>query len=42
MIMEAQIWKIQWGEGMSVGIPEIDDDHRSHREGRYEVRGILP
>jgi hemerythrin len=21
-------WKLEWNEGMSVGIPEIDDDHK--------------
>ena len=23
------IWKIQWSEALSVGIPEIDEDHKS-------------
>lgn len=26
--MEPHIWKIEWNDGMSVGIPEIDDDHK--------------
>lgn len=26
--MDEQLWKIEWDDGMSVGIPEIDEDHR--------------
>src|SRR5271169_4682010 len=28
MEMETNIWKIEWNDGMSVGIPEIDEDHK--------------
>ena len=26
--MEIPIWKIEWSDALSVGIPEIDEDHR--------------
>jgi hemerythrin len=26
--MNTRTWKLQWNEGMSVGIPEIDADHK--------------
>lgn len=26
--MEPHIWKIEWNDGMSVGIPEVDEDHK--------------
>lgn len=26
--MEPHIWKIKWNDGMSVGIPEIDEEHK--------------
>jgi hemerythrin len=26
--MEPRIWKIEWHDGLSVGIPEIDADHK--------------
>jgi hemerythrin len=26
--MEANVWRIDWNDGMSVGIPEIDEDHK--------------
>jgi hemerythrin len=26
--MKRPTWQLQWDEGMSVGIPEIDDDHK--------------
>lgn len=26
--MEPHVWKLTWNEGMSVGIPEIDADHK--------------
>lgn len=26
--MESQIWRIEWSDGLSVGIPEIDADHK--------------
>jgi len=26
--MEPHIWKIEWSDAMSVGIPEIDEDHK--------------
>jgi hemerythrin-like metal-binding protein len=26
--MESHIWKIEWNDGMSVGIPEVDEDHK--------------
>ena len=26
--MEAHIWTIEWNDGMSVGIPEIDEEHK--------------
>lgn len=26
--MKPPIWKIEWNDGMSVGIPEIDEDHK--------------
>jgi hemerythrin len=26
-VMKKGIWKIKWNDGMSVGIPEIDEDH---------------
>ncbi|MBI1175696.1 MAG: bacteriohemerythrin [Sideroxydans sp.] len=28
MTGETQVWKIEWDDGMSVGIPEIDEDHK--------------
>ncbi len=28
MKMEPHIWKIEWNDGMSVGIPEVDEDHK--------------
>jgi hemerythrin len=27
-MMKRHLWKLEWDEGMSVGIPEIDDDHK--------------
>jgi hemerythrin-like metal-binding protein len=26
--LEPHIWKIEWNDGMSVGIPEIDEEHK--------------
>jgi hemerythrin len=26
--MEPRIWRIEWSDGLSVGIPEIDEDHK--------------
>ena len=26
--MEMPVWKIEWSEALSVGIPEIDEDHK--------------
>jgi hemerythrin-like metal-binding protein len=26
--MESHIWKIEWNDRMSVGIPEVDEDHK--------------